>query len=389
MSQNNHYDFAVIGGGMFGSAAARHLGNQGHNVLLFAPKEPLERTSHEGVFASHYDEARITRMLDADEIWSNLAARSINRYEEIQKASGINFHHPSQYLFLAQKDIDSLHENIDVAKAHDVNFDLLDSFSLTERMPFLHIAEDEKGLLEPPPAGYVNPRALVRAQLKCALATGVRLKNQVVNELSETSTEVKIKTTSGNQYSVSKVLLTTGVHTNHLLDSPLDLIIKGTMVIFAKLSDDLIEQLSTMPSISHRPANGINTYLLPPVKYPDGYTYVKIGVGNSQRILNSEKEIREWFRYGADDHEKNIAHDSIVNLIPSLHNQPMHFETCAHTETTTGHPYIGMLSNNIGVAVGGNGYGAKSSDEIGRLGAAILQGETVDDRLTPCLLTKA
>ena len=52
-------------------------------------------------------------------------------------------------------------------------------------------------------------------------------------------------------------------------------------------------------------------------------------------------------------------------------------------------PYIGMLSNNIGVAVGGNGYGAKSSDEIGRLGAAILQGETVDDRLTPCLLTKA
>ncbi|MBA00936.1 MAG: FAD-dependent oxidoreductase [Chloroflexi bacterium] len=389
MSEENHYDFAVIGGGMFGSAAARHLSNQGHNVLLFAPEEPPERTSHEGVFASHYDEARITRMLDADEVWSDLATRSINRYEEIQKASGIEFHHPSQYLFLAQKDIDSLNENIDVAKAHNVHFDLLDNFSLTERMPFLHIAEDEKGLLEPPPAGYVNPRALVRAQLKCALATGIQLENQAVNELSETSTEVKIKTVAGNQYSASKVLLTTGVHTNHLLNSPLDLIIKGTMVIFAKLSDVLIEQLSTMPSISHRPANGINTYLLPPVKYPDGSTYVKIGVGNSQRILNSEKEIRDWFRYGADDREKNIAHESIINLIPSLHKQPMHFETCAHTETTTGHPYIGMLSNNIGVAVGGNGYGAKSSDEIGRLGAAILQGETVDDRLTPCLLTKA
>ena len=51
--------------------------------------------------------------------------------------------------------------------------------------------------------------------------------------------------------------------------------------------------------------------------------------------------------------------------------------------TATGHPYVGMLSSNIGVAVGGNGMGAKSSDEIGRLGTAVLQGEIIDKCFTP------
>ena len=378
-----NFDYAVVGGGLFGAAAARHLSYQGHNVLVFAPEEPQARVSHEGVFASHYDEARITRMLDADKIWSDLAQTSIKRYQQIEFDSGIKFHHNVQYLFLAHNEDDSLNLNINVAKTHNIDFDLLDSFSLNTRMPFLQIGIDEKGLLEPSPAGYVNPRALLRAQLKCALDKGVQLENQIVNELVETSDGVEIITSEGHRYFTSKVLLTTGVHTNYLLDSPLDLHIQGRMVVFVKLSDSLVKSLSKMPSISHHPANRVNTYLLPPVKYPDGSTYVKIGVHNSERILKSDDEIREWFRNGTDKHEKEIAYQSIVELIPTLEGQPIHTETCAYTMTATGHPYVGMLSSNIGVAVGGNGMGAKSSDEIGRLGTAVLQGEIIDKCFTP------
>ena len=379
----HNFDYAIVGGGLFGAAAARHLGYQGHDVLVFAPEEPQERTTHEGVFASHYDEARITRMLDADEIWSELAQASINRYQQIEIDSGINFHHIAQYLFLTHTEDDSFNSNIDVAKAHNIDFELLDSSSLTEQMPFLQVAADEKGLLEPSPAGYVNPRAFLRAQLKCALDSGVQIENEIVNEVVETSNGVKIETTEGNQYFASKVLLTTGIHTNHLLNSPLDLYIQGRMVVFAKLSDSLTKSLSKMPSISHHPVNRVDTYLLPPVKYPDGSTYVKIGVHNSERILKSDNEIREWFRNGTDEHEKESAYQSIIELIPSLEGQPIHAETCAYTMTATGHPYIGMLSSRIGVAVGGNGMGAKSSDEIGRLGTAILQGEKIDKRFNP------
>ena len=107
----HNFDYAIVGGGLFGAAAARHLGYQGHDVLVFAPEEPQERTTHEGVFASHYDEARITRMLDADEIWSELAQASINRYQQIEIDSGINFHHIAQYLFLTHTEDDSFNSS--------------------------------------------------------------------------------------------------------------------------------------------------------------------------------------------------------------------------------------------------------------------------------------
>ena len=40
---------------------------------------------------------------------------------------------------------------------------------------------------------------------------------------------------------------------------------------------------------------------------------------------------------------------------------------------TTHYPYIDMASERIGMVVGGNGKGAKSSDEIGRLGAQMIR----------------
>lgn len=71
-------DFKVIivGRGMMGAAAARHLSGMIDGVALIGPGEPAERKSHHGVFASHYDEARITRSFDDNMVWAMLAARS-------------------------------------------------------------------------------------------------------------------------------------------------------------------------------------------------------------------------------------------------------------------------------------------------------------------------
>ena len=104
----NNFDFAVVGGGLFGSAATRHLATQGKNVVLFAPEVPTDVTAHDGVFASHYDEARITRILDVDELWSDLARSSISSYKQIENDSGINFHYSTRYLFLCHEEIDSI-----------------------------------------------------------------------------------------------------------------------------------------------------------------------------------------------------------------------------------------------------------------------------------------
>ena len=81
----------IIGRGMMGAAAARHLSAMIEGVALIGPSEPVERKNHHGVFASHYDEARITRTFDDNIVWATLAARSLDRYAEIEAKSGISF----------------------------------------------------------------------------------------------------------------------------------------------------------------------------------------------------------------------------------------------------------------------------------------------------------
>ena len=45
---------------------------------------------------------------------------------------------------------------------------------------------------------------------------------------------------------------------------------------------------------------------------------------------------------------------------------------CVVTETKTDRPYIDKVHAQLGVAIGGNGYAAKSSDEIGRIAASMM-----------------
>ncbi|MEM1281723.1 MAG: FAD-dependent oxidoreductase, partial [Cyanobacteria bacterium P01_H01_bin.152] len=48
------YDYIVVGRGLMGAAAARHLSSWGHRVALIGPDEPPNRKTHPGIFASHY-----------------------------------------------------------------------------------------------------------------------------------------------------------------------------------------------------------------------------------------------------------------------------------------------------------------------------------------------
>ena len=374
VSPDSRFEFAVVGGGMFGAAAARHLAEAGHRVVLVAPMEPLVPESHDGVFASHYDEARITRVLDPDPLWAQLEA-----------STGIRFHHGTGFLTLREAGSALLSATTRVAQAEGVRFEAIDALTLADRMPFLSVGSSQGALVESSPAGYVNPRAFVRAQIEGARAAGASVVAQTVLQITETPDGVDLLANTGSRYLADRALLATGAYTNDLLVRPLDLEVQGRMVLLAELSDHLRGELATMPSIIHEPANGATTYLLPPVTYPDGVTYVKIGVDQWDRALRTSDEINNWFRSGEDEIEAAEAREALVDLIPAVANQPMHMKTCAYTITASGYPYIGMVNDRIGVVVGGNGRGAKSSDEIGRLGAAALLGESIDERLAPRL----
>ena len=88
------FSIIVIGNGLIGSAAARYLAGESDAVALLGPPEPSDWENHDGVFSSHYDEGRITRIMDSNPHWAEFAHRSIDEYPNIEKESGIRFFHP-------------------------------------------------------------------------------------------------------------------------------------------------------------------------------------------------------------------------------------------------------------------------------------------------------
>ena len=47
------FDIAVIGRGLIGSAAARHIAENGQRVVVIGPDEPTDRRLSSGPFCSH------------------------------------------------------------------------------------------------------------------------------------------------------------------------------------------------------------------------------------------------------------------------------------------------------------------------------------------------
>ena len=85
------FEFAVIGNGMLGAPAARHLAEAGKQTLLVGSPEPSNYSGHSGVYSSHYDEGRISRVIDPDPIRAELSWLSVPAHKALQKSTGIDF----------------------------------------------------------------------------------------------------------------------------------------------------------------------------------------------------------------------------------------------------------------------------------------------------------
>src|SRR4051794_33991326 len=153
---------AVIGKGLIGSAAARHLAQQTRGVLLIGPDEPAVRTDHHDVFGSHYDEGRIYRILDGDPIWGRLAERSIARYAEIEAQSGIRFHEQVGMLAADMRTPPALAvAYARTGEALDASFEHLTGAELAGRFPYLRFNPETAGLFELQTGGHISPPPLV------------------------------------------------------------------------------------------------------------------------------------------------------------------------------------------------------------------------------------
>lgn len=380
------YDIAVIGLGMIGSAALRYLSRptSGLRAVGVGPAEPHDWASHQGAFASHYDQARITRITDPDRVWATLAQRAIASYPAIEQASGIRFHYPSGHLRVAP----SLHHASDLlADAEAIGLALgapierLDAAQLAARYPYLRIPAEAAGLYERGGAGFINPRALVAAQLTIAAAQGAALVRDEVASSARTPYGFALTTRGGQTITAARVLVCAHGYSNALLPGlagrTLSLVSMAHTTVYATIGPDQAARLAGMPSliwaIENHPVLE-SVYTTPPTTYPDGRVGLKIGGPlHTHPTLDTPAAMRAWFQSPGNPAEIAALEQVLAELVPGLVADSWVAKPCMNTYTAHGYPYVGQLAAGVFVCTGGCGGAAKSSDEIGHMGALLAQ----------------
>ncbi len=167
------FKYIIVGRGMMGAAAAKHLAKQTDGVAVIGPDEPENRKTHEGVFASHYDEGRITRTVDPDRDWALLANRSIARYPADRSGERHRLLHRS-WLLRRRAGTKRLHRQHRERRrlARRRNEAASTTAGLKSAFPFFALPEGSEGVFQAKGAGHISPRRLVKAQSLIAEKAG-------------------------------------------------------------------------------------------------------------------------------------------------------------------------------------------------------------------------
>ncbi|MEM6624527.1 MAG: FAD-binding oxidoreductase [Pseudomonadota bacterium] len=366
----------VIGRGLIGSAAARHLAKSTDGVVCIGPDEPTDRAAHTGVFASHYDEGRLTRIFDPMQEWSITAKRAIARYRDIEERSGVQFFTPSGFLGLGAPGNDYTDRGAATGIANGAKISRLDVDQIRQHFPFLSVRDDVDGVLETATAGHVSPRRLVRAQSILAEKAGATLVRQHVTAVRGANGGVEVELADGSTVTGENALIATGAFTQPCGLSPVELglTVYGRTVLLARVEGELEQALESMPTMV---ASENGSYILPPIRYPDGHKYVKIGIGtDADPRFAALADLQTWFKGPGSESDRVAYKRFFTSLIPALQDcQHWHTDSCAITKTVSGLPIIDFVHDRtIAVAVGACGKGAKGSDEWGRIAADLLRG---------------
>lgn len=371
----------VVGGGLIGSAAAKYLAEAGHTVTVFVSPEPESYNDLSTIgrpLSSHYDEGRITRITDRRPYWADMARRSIERYRTIEKRSGIRFFIQRPLVYMAPNP----DELVGVGLGHGAAVSVVTAEEVTRRYGVHRPRGYNLGgaAHETAPAGFINPRRMVRAQLTLANSAGATIVPWPAGLLTGGSKAKPVTVTAidGTAVTADRVLLATGAYGASLADVVLPLERRLRTVALLELTNpgpDL--PVLIMSELNRRELSGI--YWVPPIHYPDGRVYLKIGgdppLAQSVYERNGvdvSAAIAEWFQQGGSDQEVADLVEVATEILPDRGVRLADHKPCVVTYTADDRPVIDWIDDRIATAVAGNGSAGKSADAVGEDAARFL-----------------
>jgi len=378
------FEFAVVGKGLFGSAAARHLSDRSDSVVLIGPDEPRDRRTHDGVFSSHYDQGRLTSRIASNRLWGEMTARTFQAMSELERLTSTIIHRPVGALRASAPGVVSRHGRQQATDVSGAPVDFVDYGATDDvwrsEFPDFDFPGGTSVAYEGPPAGVLDPRALVAAQVSVARNQGVMVMDDLAVAAVEAADGVTITLDSGQAVRCRRMLVAAGSFSSHfglLGTTELRTTIETETYMLASVSDAVGQKLSTLPtlhySIDH--AEIADLYMTPPLVYPDGRWKVKMGCNTvADTCPKSLTEIQQWFRTGNTDAVAASMRSAMTSILPSVDFTDFETGPCIITMTENDHPIVDRVGDSIYVAVGGNGAGAKSSDGWGALAAQLMLG---------------
>ena len=371
----------IIGAGPVGAGAARHAARAGKSPLVIAPSEG-ER-AHHTVWSSHYDQGRLTHRSARNVTLAQYALEAINNYRSIEAESGIDFYTPCGTLSLSPEPngFSYTKQRPDIEAALGFSYVDYPPEQLHTHFPVLSTGLPYYGIYDAAPSGYINPRRMVAAQLTCAQQHGARRSDDIVSRLTPQDGYVEATTQSGATYRAEHVIVAAGAYSGicGLLPRPEPHTIKGEMVTLGEVSAATAQACAAqpMPSMMVDCRGDIieDAYLVPPVQYPDGKYYFKLGSNSiHDPFFTSTADLRNWIATG----EYTVTHDAQVRLLKQLFAGiewlGFHSLPCVITRTPSKVPEMPRLHPRVSALVGCNGSLAKSGDTIGRLLVEQLNG---------------
>ena len=362
-------DFLIVGDGMFGAATARHLAPYA-TVTVVGPKA---RADGSGAYGAHHDEGRIIGDLSRDLVWSELNRRARDGMKDLDPALVT----PCGALTATTRDgAGYLSAAAQLREQGGADIRTLTADAASAGFPMVRFGPDET-VLHQPAAGHFSPRRYVALATQSAQGNGATITSGTVLGLRTSVTGMEAELDDGRRLRAGAAIVASGAFAagSDLLPVPVALRAKSEVYIMAELDDQQAAELGAMPctnrTIDHPQLADL--YVLPPIRYPDGRTYLKAGANTMiDHWLPDPAAVRAWYDHGNDDGPLAAFREVLAGLLPDVRICSWHTRRCADAYTAHRRPYIDILEpGRLIIALGGNGRGAQAADAVGQLTARL------------------
>ncbi len=254
---------------------------------------------------------------------------------------------------------------------------------LAERFPYFNFPADVKAIFQQTKAGHINPRKQIAAQNKALEIYGGTVIDDVVFEIKQKDLVVSVRT---NQEWIDskKVILATGAYANSgsIIPRKIDFGVVPHTIVLGEITMEQLPNLNGTPSLSYRYGSDPMRYIyfMPPILYPDGKFYIKIGHSNGDPMPNDMNTLTSWFQSDGDMEKVEWLSETLQNLLPDVKFASLHSKSCVTTKSPTGKQFIDQFDEKqIYAVLADNGQCAKSADEVGYIASEFVMNGRFPD----------